>query len=391
MRMTDQAYNRLSVLKKLRAAEPVSRTELAQLTGLNGGTITGIVRDLVERGLVVEQRVSSAQRGRPRVNLRIAADGAFVVGATMTESGKLVADVVDLRGRRIWSHSRARLATSSPAELARHFAGTITEAILASPVPRERITQIGIGLPAIVDSRAGIVAFLETFEGLPFAFAEAVEQELHIPTRIDNNFNLVARSEHWFGAGSGIDDFTLVILDLGLGAARYQGGQLLMGSHGIEAEFGHTKIVPEGGRPCHCGAQGCLQTYSSLSAVVYQACELAGERPPGHLDLRARFVELAERAKSGDPALREILDRAGRYLGRGIANHINMQDPDRIVVLTKNPELIDLIAPSMFEALHRDTLPVFRNLERVTFRKIEEASFARGAAAMVLEQIYIAP
>ena len=100
-------------------------------------------------------------------------------------------------------------------------------------------------------------------------------------------------------------------------------------------------------------------------------------------------MELAERARGGDAAVAGFIDQAGRYFGRGLANHINMQDPDRIVVLTRSPEVVDLISGPFFEALHRDTLPVFRNPSRVTFKEMDEASYARGAAAMVLEQLYL--
>jgi len=386
MRLSDQAYNRLSVLKKLRAAEPISRTDLAQLSGLNGGTITAIVRDLVERGLIVEERIGSP-RGRPRVNLRINPEGAFVVGATMSDDGKLLAEIVDLRGQSVSSHVADAPPLRRLADLAEAFSATIATAIAAGPIPRAQISQVGIGLPAIVVGETGVVELFETFEGAPFAFAEAIERDLRIPTRIDNNNNILARSEHWFGDG-GVDDFTLVVFDLGLGGTRYQAGQLLIGSHGIEAEFGHTKIVPEGGRPCHCGGRGCLQAYSSVSAIVFQACELRGEPRPGIDQLRRRFADVVDAAQAGDPDMAELFARAGRLLGRGLANHVNMQDPERIVVLAKSRELIDLVAAPFFAALHEDTLPVLRDGDRVTFKQMDDSSYARGAAAMVLEQLY---
>lgn len=388
MRISDQMFNRLSVLRKLRAAEPVSRTDLAQLSGLNGGTITAIIRDLVERGLVVEERVASPNRGRPKINLRINPEGAFVAGATMTDDGRLLAVIADLRGQNVSSYAGKLVLTSNLDDLAKGFANVIAQAIADSPIPRESISQIGIGLPAIVDSRHGVVEFFETFEGLPFPFADAVQRQLGIPTWVDNNINILARSERWFGDATAADDFTLVLLDLGLGAARYQAGQLLIGSHGIEAELGHTKILPEGGRPCHCGAFGCLQAYSSMSAIVYQAAELAGEEQPHYLNIRKRFADLAQRAQAGDAAIGALFNRAAHYLGRALANHVNMQDPEHIVVLTRNSDLIALISSPFFEALHRDTLPMLRDASRVTFKQIDEASFARGAAAMVLERLY---
>ncbi|MBV1686705.1 ROK family protein [Novosphingobium sp. G106] len=310
----------------------------------------------------------------------------------MNDDAHLITEIVDLRGKPIGpAHVASYIPTSDPAMLAKQFAQLIAQAIAASPVARDRIAQIGIGLPAIVESRAGIIKFFETFGGLPFPFAHAVERDLGIPTRVDNNVNLLARAEHWFGDDAGVDDFTLVLVDLGLGGARYQQGQLLIGSHGVEAEMGHTKVVPEGGRRCHCGAEGCLQAYSSMSAIVFQAAELAGEETPSLPSLRRRFAELAERAMAGEAAILALFDQAARYLGRAMANHVNMQDPARIAVLTKSPALIALLSDPFFEALHRDTLPVLRDPDRVTFKIMNDTNYARGAAAMVLEQIYLSP
>lgn len=388
MRILDPEFNRLNVLKKLRAAEPVSRTDLARMTGLTGGSMTAIVGDLVQRGLVIEEKASGTNRGRPRVNLRIDPQGAFVAGATLKVFGEIAVEIVNLRGENVFSFSQPVQPTSSLADLAGQFVRCVTAAIAASPVPSGKVSHVGIGLPAIVDNRAGLVKFLATFDAGPYPFAAAVEEAIGIPTRIDNNINLLARAEHWFGDGAGVDDFTLVLIDLGLGAATYRGGALVVGSHGAEAELGHTKIVPENGRPCHCGAFGCLETYASVSGIVSQHFDRLGRTPPSFLKAKAVLHDLAGQARAGGEDALDLFERTGRYLGIGIANHINMQDPERIVILAREPGLIDLISPAFFDSLHRNTLPPLRDLARVTFKQLDENGYARGAAAMVLEQLY---
>lgn len=385
--MSDPEYNRLSLLKALRLAEPVSRTDLARMTGLNGGTVTAVVRDLVDRGLLVEERVASAGMGRPKLNLRIDPDGAFVVGATLTTDGRLIAELVNLRGETILTGGEpVRPATRLDA-LAAQFAEVVTKLVQQAAIPN-RIAQIGIGLPAMVDHPGGTVEFLETFEDAPFAFAAHVEALTGIRTRIDNNINLLARAEHWFGDGAGTEDFSIVLFDLGLGAASYQAGQLHLGRHGIEAELGHMKIVPDGGRPCQCGALGCLQAYSSVSGIVEQYCEIAGERPPGIFELQSRCDELAARARAGDGDILALFVRAGHYLGTGIANHVNMQGPDRIVILFPDANLQSLIEGPLLERMRRDVLPILYDRIDLRFGIMEERRYARGAAAMVLESLF---
>lgn len=386
MRLSDPEFNRLSVLKKLRLEEPVSRTELARLTGLNGGTITTITRDLMARGLVVEAPAAS-QGGRPKMNLRINPDGAFAVGATLTPDGRLITETVNLRGEIVFSLSERMVHTSRLEDLAGQVGAIVKRAVSEGPAA-QAISQVGVGLPAIVDTRRGVVEFLEMFEEKAFPFGERVEALVGIPTGIDNNVNLLARAEHWFGEGTGIDDFTIVIVDLGIGAASYQGGQLHLSSHGIEAELGHMKIMPENGRPCHCGDHGCLQAYSSMSGIVEQYWTATGGEALAILDMQDRFTDIATRAQAGDEVAQGLFVRAGRLLGTAIANHINMQGPERIVVLFNDPRLRERLSGPLLEAVERDTFPFLRGLTDVKFGEVDEGRYARGAAAMVLERLY---
>jgi predicted NBD/HSP70 family sugar kinase len=222
----------------------------------------------------------------------------------------------------------------------------------------------------------------------PFPFAAAVEKRLGIPVRLDNIMNLLARSEHWFGDTAGIDDFTVVYLDLGLGAGCYRGGQLVTGSHGIEAELGHTKIVADHGRACHCGAHGCLQTYCSISGIVGQYRDALGLPALPYFRLSATLAELVSEARSGDTVAQDIFRRAGRYLGIAIANHIHMQDPERVVILCRETDLVDLISMPFFEALEENTIPALYDQTKYMFGVLTPQSFAKGAVAMVLEQVY---
>ncbi len=390
MRISDQEFNRLTVLKRLRAAQPVSRTELARLSGLTGGTITAIVANMVERGLIIEEKIAAGNRGRPKVHLSINPKAAFVVGATLRSDleGALVIDIADLAGNSIFSQIASLTETTLWDNLAEQYAAAIADCIAASPIALSEIAQVGIGLSAIVDNRGGIVIKMETFEPGPFSFAAAVEKRLGVPVRLDNIMNLLACAEHWFGGAIGVEDFTMVYLDLGLGAGSYRGGQLVTGSQGIEAELGHTKIVVDDGRPCHCGANGCLQTYSSVSGIVGQYRDTQNLPTLPYFQLSAALTEMAGKARSGDGAARAIFHRAGRYLGIAIANHINMQDPERVVILCREPDLADLIAGSFLESLERNTLPTLFDPAKFTFRELAPQSFAKGAVAMVLEQIY---
>lgn len=388
MRISDQEFNRLNVLRHLRAAEPASRTELAELSGLTGGSITAIVGDLVKRGLVVEEKAESAGLGRPRVNLRINPDGAYAAAASMTMVGGLRVSVVNLRGETVWSQDRPATHDGKLETLARTVANELAGAIASSGVPPHKIVRAGIALPALVDNRSGEVLTFQTFAPGPYPFAKAVEDIIGIPTSVDNDMNLLAKAMQWFGGGAQFDDFTLIVLDLGIGSARYQNNELVCGSHGIGAEIGHVRIVPEGGAPCYCGSTGCLQAYASISGIVqYQGLERID--PISTIaTLRKEFAALLDRAEGGSAEDRARIERAGRYLGIAIANHVNMQDPDLVVVLTLDPRFGTMIAPPCLAAIAEGTLPALKGRAMIRFDSLSPDLLAQGAAALVLEKLY---
>lgn len=385
MRITDQEYNRLQILKLLRMSEPLARTELAERSGLTGGTITAIVGDLVARGMVIEEKVPG-KRGRPRVNLRLNPDGAYVAGVQLAY-GRVIAEIVNLKGESIHRYDAPSRHTGQLADLADEMADAVEAAIATSGVARSAIAQVGIGLPAIVDSERGVILHFETFEPIPFAFAAPVTERLGIPVTIDNDLNALAHAEHWFGTGAGLDDFTLIVVDLAVGSARYQHGRLFAGSHGIHPEIGHTKIVPDG-RLCFCGGRGCLDAYASIWGIVGQAAELRGKEVPHWSVMHHALVELLAESSGGDPAVAEIFQRAGTYLGIALANHVNVQDPDRITVLNPIPGFVEHIEDSIRQSLHDNTLRALRGRALLEFKPLDERLRQRGSAAMVAEQLY---
>lgn len=386
VRITDQEHNRLQILKLLRVAEPLARTELAARSGLTGGTITAIVGDLVARGLVIEEKMP-AKRGRPRVNLRLNPDAAYVAGVQLSY-GRLIVEIVNLKGESIHSFEAPPRHTGRLADLADEMADAIEQAIAASGVARSAIVRVGIGLPAIVDSVQGLILHFETFDPGPFAFAAPIAARLGIPVTIDNDLNALAHAEHWFGTSAGLDDFTLIIVELAVGSTRYQNGRLFAGSHGIHPELGHTKIVPDG-RPCFCGGRGCLDAYASIWGIVGQAAELRGQEVPHWSVMHGALVALLAESRSGDEAITEIFRRAGTYLGIALANHVNVQDPDRITVLNPVPGFVEHIEDRIRQSLHDNTLRALRGRALLEFKPLDERLRQRGSAAMVAEQLYL--
>lgn len=390
MRISDQAYNRHKVLKTVRGAGPISRTELTAITGLSGATITEMTGDLLQRGLIREERSGEGGRGRPRMKISIDPEGGLVIGAELLADNVFNSHFVDLAGR---SHFSGKALLGTPRTLqafAERLAGMLTEAIAASPFESAQISRIAIALPALVDSETGVVHWMTTFDEAPYPFATEISGRVGIPVTIENGSTGMARAEHWFGKAKAIDHFSLFYVDLWVDAAQYVDGLPRVGGNGFNSEIGHVKTAtgPEA-RPCLCGARGCVASYSSIYGILLGSGVLTDLDIRSMPDFLALFSALADRAQRGDADALQMFATAGEHLGVLVADHINAFDPKDVFVLMADRRLLDLMRPALESALLRN---VFEPLLPRTNIRIEapvEDWRWKGAAAHALEQTYL--
>lgn len=201
-----------------------------------------------------------------------------------------------------------------------------------------KIEGIGVGIPGPVDTQKGIVPrspHLEGWEGLPLR--DILRKVLKVPVLMGNDANAAALGEKNFGQGRGKSDFIYMTVSTGIGSGVILNGKLFEGVSFVAGEVGHMKIVPEGA-PCKCGRFGCLEAYASGTAIARMGEEaflkrkkkavlkkLAGGKP-----VTAQTFGLAARA--GDKISLEVYRQAGFYLGIGVANLLNLFNPELIIL-----------------------------------------------------------
>ncbi len=388
MRINDHEANRLRLLKAIRRAEPVARTELVALTGLAPATISELTADLVRRGTLLEEKAPVLTTGRPRMKLRLNPEAAHVVGALLLPTGVLEIVIVNLRGDLLFSESPRLSYTTTLENIAIQIADAIEAAIATSPFSKTEIDRVGIGLPGVIDSAEGMLHWLQTYPAGPFPMAGLIGARLGLPTCIDNNANIVARAEHWFGDSAHVDDFCLLMVGLGLGFAQYTEGSLWGSVGGLNPEFGHIKVMFEGGRQCVCGASGCLSAYCTTFSITADICERRGIETPHFLDVDDRFEQFLAEARASDPIASAAFARAGHVLGIAMANYVNFWDPGRIIILCMRDGLAELLSPAFDAALERNIFPALLGRTTVEVRLANEEQFTKGSAALVLEQLY---
>lgn len=391
MRPSDQTLNRLSVLKAIRRHGPISRSELPRLTGLSGGTITQLTADLVERGLITERRDETRRMGRPPLRLEIDAGGGVVIGAGVLDHiGYLTTTFVDLAGRELFVAELPLRPNDTIEEFGEAISDAIDAALAASPFGREAINQVGLALPAVLDSARGVVHFMTTFPAGPVPLAQRISSRTGLPVTIENALSSMARAEHWFGRARTLDTFTLINVSHAINSAEYLDGLPKYGANGLNSELGHVKLEagPDALR-CYCGGLGCLSAYSSTYGILQQT-DLVGEVAIPHLEQIGRaFETLLDRAAAGDEAINALLDRAASYLGLAIANHITACDPGHVLVAVSSARFLDRIEAGLRTSFSQNTLPGMMEATKVELIVADPGWWHNGTAALALEQTYL--
>lgn len=267
---------------------------------------------------------------------------------------------------------------------ARALSDAITEVLRAQGVEPGDLLGIGIGIPGIVDRKAGRVISCPNLSVLDGAELGAeLGDDLGVQVCMDNNTNLISLGEHTAGLGRDVDCMAVIFVGIGVGCGLIINGELYEGADGAAGEFGHTNVVPNG-LPCTCGAHGCLEMYCSGKALARVAQQIFPPREMYTLGTRFGGAQLlTEQAREGNPKAIEALRDAFTYLGIGLTSLANLLNPRLIVlgggVLFAFPEGIE-IARSIVQ---REALPAVRRDLRIEVSQLGNFAGVLGGAAMV--------
>ncbi|HVH30223.1 MAG TPA: ROK family transcriptional regulator [bacterium] len=317
--------NRQRVIEVLRTKGQISQAEIARATGLSRTTVSTLIADLKESGLVSELDVktSDGRGGRPAVRLVLHNPAQFVGGIDFGHSHVQVA-VGDL-AHNVLAERRCDLDVNHHAPEALDAAARMFGEVLAElGLERRHVIAAGMGIPGPVArdrGTAGSATILPGWVGL--RIASEMTERLGVPVEIENDANLGALAELTWGAGRDCSNFAYIKAATGIGAGIVIDGQLLRGASGTAGEIGHTTL-DEMGPLCYCGNRGCLETVASGPAII----ELVGRVHGESLSL-AKIVDLAS---NGDPRCCRAISDAGREIGVAVAGLCNLINPQRVIV-----------------------------------------------------------
>jgi predicted NBD/HSP70 family sugar kinase len=323
--------NRAVLLSKIYLEGPLSRHELTELTSLSPASVSTLVAEFLEEGIVEEAGSVESDGGRPRVLLQVAPTFGHVIGVDVGET-RVTVELFDM--------SMAALAKADypiesqrlqPKATVRHVLDGISAVIAQAGVAQSDILGVGVAFPGVVDTGEEGLVHAQTLgwaDGVPMGAMLRAGTDL--PIHIDNGAKTLGQAEMWFGAGRGTQHAVIALVGSGVGAAVVAGGASYRGSRSSAGEWGHTTLV-YGGRTCRCGARGCLEAYVGAEGILDRYREANRGRAAQGIDEESAIGALIASAETSKTAQKILTETVG-YLGAGISTLINLFNPERIVL-----------------------------------------------------------
>ena len=375
--------SRRQILDAIRKAGRIARIDLARLQGISQATVTTVTADLIRAGLVTEVRRdeegSQQRRGRPRVDLQLCSTAHVVAGLKIGDRS-ISCVLVDFEGKVIAEKTRAIRQSTYPVE---EMIGQIAQALDAIcaevDLARGDLTAIGLGIAGVVDAERGFVHWSPFFEERNIDLGRMLSKELEQCVYIDNDANLVAVAEQYLGCGQDISNFIVVTIENGVGMGIVINGQVYRGARGCGAEFGHTKVQLDGAL-CRCGQRGCLEAYVADYALLREASTLSLESG----GTCSRVETLLSAARAGEAMAQSIVNRSSRMFAMGLANVINLFDPQLIILSGERMQFDHLYAADVMTSIKGAIVQVDADPPEIVVHQWGDFMWARGAAVFAL-------
>ncbi|MGY5765265.1 ROK family protein [Brachybacterium sp. DNPG3] len=379
--------SRFMVLRSVYARGTVTRAQISAETELSPATVTTLVGELLDEGVLREAGRISSQGGRPTSTFQANPQRGALLAVDVAETYVRV-ELYDLALAAL-DAEQVELSVGSGESIATIAAAIArcTEALLARKDPSSGdVLGAGVSLPGQVDPVRGVDVFAPNWGWRDLPVQEELEQALGVPVRIDNPLMALATGDLWFGAGRRFRDMVAVNLGTGVGAGIIIDGQLLRGLGNSAGEWGHTTLC-WGGRECRCGRSGCIEAYIGVEGIRRTLAEIAPDHELASVEHHRAFIERLTRAEAaGDEAAAEALRRTGDYLAAGVGNLVNLVNPEHVSILGwitryAGTELRERVR----ERIAEECLPGPGSIVNLEFTEADGEVVSLGMAVLALE------
>lgn len=373
-----KSSNRRLILNTVRK-KPVSRAELARMTGLTRAAVTLIVDELIKDGIIIETGTAEADYGRKPVLLDLDSNSYYAVGVSITRDGCIIG-IMNIKG--VLLEKRCVNLNSSFDAYAniKTIIEDVQKIISDSAFPYEKFFGIGISTPGPVDINTGTILNPPNFNiWHNINIVQEFKKSFHFNIFLENNSNSLAHAEKNYGSGSEFQSFMLMVVDTGIGAGIIIKENIYRGVGGFGSEVGHTSIDING-KTCNCGNRGCLEVYASIPSVL--------ESIQRYQKNITSWNEVVDMALNGDEVCRKAIENEAFYLSAGIVNAMNILELEAVIltgyILYRPEMLLDLIRKNV------ENTAITRHIRKLHIMNssIDKDSEVVSSASIIFEKYF---
>jgi len=367
-----RTFNQQLVLRALHDHSPLSRADLARLTGLTRTSVGDLVGALIEDGLIEEVGRGRSSGGKSPILLRVAPDGRHLIGLDLGEA-QFSGAVVNLRGEILRSIHLPLEGRNGEAAVA--LVLQLVDALRADD--RSRLLGIGIGAPGVIDTSTGTVRWSVNLDWAELALGQLLEERFDVPVVVANDSHAAAVAELTFFRRPRPNNLIVIRLGRGVGAGIILNGQLFQGDGFGAGEFGHVSM---GGaaEPCRCGRQGCLETVTSMPALI----DAARAVEPSIAD----ETGLVDAFLAGDAGIRRIVLAGARELGIAIGWMTGVLNVRHVLLVGPVAAFGDDWLAEVRRYARSSVLALLAQDTHIEFGHVHDDVVVLGASALLMEQ-----
>jgi len=395
-----KAHNVRMLLLNMLYDHNLSRVQLAERTGLSNTTITNLVAELLEQGLVTESDCLSGETleirsvGRPRTGICLVPNARYVLGIHIGVGVFRVA-LANLQNE-ILASQKATFNINDPAEtVLDDMADALVSLISDNQIDLDKILGMGVGASGLVNFSTGVNVFAPNLNWRDMPIQAYFENALKTRVVVDNNVRAMALAEAYFGVGRNVESLLFVYGRIGVGAGFIYKGQVFRGSTMGAGEIGHITVLPEGGDLCRCGRSGCLETLVSEPAILIKAAQIAKLHPDGQFARLASEIDnnnLIEKvfmaARQGDQEIIDLLESRAYYLGCALTNVVNLLNPQLIILGGVYAQGQDLLLEPITKTVQQNAFAGLGSQVRIKATSFGWRAGLAGAAALALTNFF---
>ena len=303
---------------------------------------------------------------------------------------KILIGLVEKESGKVVSHIKKKTKKEKgPENIVRKMVEGVEELLEESGKSFTEISSIGIGSAGQIDRKNGIIIGAPNLDCYNLNLKEILQNKFNIPVFVGNDVEVATIGEQKFGAGKGCADFVCVFVGTGIGSAIVKNGHIIYGATGTAGELGHI-IVDLNGRPCACGAHGCLEAYASRSAIETR---IEGALKKGRKSCISEYLEEGKAITSSmirksiereDELVTQCVSEASEYLSGGLASVINLINPELIILGGGLIEAVDYFYKQTIKKAKSKSLPV--PAEKIRFRKTILGDYSGVIGAALLDE-----